>query len=126
MPDRLYFLLGDIISNLSVGAAAGIVSVLFVSTEWNMIIGMLVGMACGMLVALVLGPLVFMRYFGAMEVMVPTMLGGMLSGMIIGMGAAMVHYSVFAAMKQGAIIGLAVLVFCAYTNYLIRGATKGD
>jgi hypothetical protein len=66
-----------------------------------------------------------MRYFGAMEVMVPTMLGGMLSGMIVGMGAAMMHYSLLDALKQGAVVGLVVLIFCAYANYLIRGAAKG-
>lgn len=124
MSDRWYFLLGDIISNLSVGAAAGVLSVLFVDTEWNMFSGMLVGMGCGMLVALLLGPLLFMRYFGAMEVMVPTMLGGMLSGMLVGMGAAMVDYSLYEALSRGAVIGLVVLIFCAYANYLISGAAK--
>jgi hypothetical protein len=125
MPNRLYFLLGDVISNLSGGAAAGVLSVLFVNPEWNMFAGTLVGAAGGVLVALLLGPLLFMRYFGAMEVIVPMMLGGMLSGMIVGMRAAMVHYSFPEALEQGAVIGLVVFIFCSYANYLIGGAARG-
>jgi ABC-type tungstate transport system substrate-binding protein len=124
MSNRWYFLLGDIVSSLSVGAAAAFLSVLFVNPEWNMFAGTLVGAAGGMMTALLLGPLLFMRYFGAMEVIVPMMLGGMSSGMIIGMRAAMVHYSYPEALAQGAAIGLVVLLFCAYANYLIGGAAR--
>ena len=124
MPNRIYFLLGDLLSNLTVGAIAAALSVLFIDAQWNMFTGMVLGMACGMVVAILLGPLLFMRYFGAMEVMVPTMLGGMLSGMVVGMGAAMMDYTLIDAVKHGAAIGFVVLVFCAYANYLIRGAAK--
>ena len=81
-----------------------------------------------MLIAVVGGTFLFMRYFGAMEVMVPSMLGGMLAGMVVGMGAAMMPYALLDAAKQGAAIGICALLFCSYANYLMKGANapSGD
>ena len=80
VPDRFYFLLGDVAANVLVGALVGVVCAAIVSPGWNMFVSMLGCMVLGMLLASLLAvPL--MRWFGAMEVMVPTMLGGMLSGM---------------------------------------------
>ncbi len=121
MPDRLYFLLGDLLSNIVVGALAALVSALLVNPTWNMFVAMLLCMILGMLIAVVSGTFVFMRYFGAMEVMVPIMLGGMIAGMVVGMRAAMLPVGVWEAAKLGAGIGLIALLFCAYANYLIRG-----
>ncbi len=121
MPDRLYFILGDIASNLATGAIVGLVCHLFVSTNWNMVVAMLLAMPVGMVLALILGLLLFYRYFGANEVMVPTMLTGMLSGMLVAMLLAMKPVSLMTAMGSGAATGLVCLVFCSYCDYLIRG-----
>ncbi len=123
MPDSVYFLIGDLVSNMVVGACAALLCWAFIDPSWNMLVAMLVAMPVGMLVALVLGVLVFMRYFGAMEIMVPTMLGGMLAGMLVGMNAAMMPVAAWSAAKHGALIGLLVLAFCSYASYLIKGVT---
>lgn len=121
MPDRLYFIFGDIASNLITGAMVGMICYLFINTNWNMMVAMLIAMPVGMFLALVLGLLLFYRYFGANEVMVPTMLTGMLSGMLVAMLLAMKPLSLIVAMGYGAITGLICLLFCNYCDYLIRG-----
>lgn len=121
MPDRIYFLFGDLLSNCIIAGLAGAVSAALVNPGWNMFLAMLVCMLLGMLIAVVGGTFFFMRYFGAMEVMLPTMLGGMLAAMVAGMAAAMMPYAVLDAAKHGAAIGIAALLFCSYANYLIKG-----
>ena len=88
MDSRLYFVLGDLASNLLVGALAGWLSALVIGVGWNMWLAMFLAMALGMLVGLVLFFPLGMA-FGAMEVMLPTMFSGMLSGMVVGMWTAM-------------------------------------
>ena len=121
MNDRFYFLLGDILSNMLVGAAAAAVCALLIDPDWNMLLAMLLGMPLGMLLALLLGLFLLYRYFGANEVMVPTMLSGMAAGMLTAMTAAMQPLSVSSAALCGALVGLAILGFCYYSDYLIRG-----
>jgi hypothetical protein len=123
MPDKLYFLLGDLVANITVGACAALACCSIIGPSWNMLVAMLVAMALGMVIALILGVPLFMRYFGAMEVMVPTMLGGMLAGMFVGMAAAMMPVDAATAAKSGALIGLCSYAFCSYANYLIKGVT---
>ena len=105
MERRLYFMVGDLLAVTVVGALAGVLMTAVIGTGWNMLVAMLVGMALGMLVALP-GSFAFMPFFGAMEVMVPTMLAGMLSGMWVGMFAAMTPLSAGAGLRFGALIGL--------------------
>lgn len=123
MNDRLYFLVGDVVSNVLVGALAALACVVVVSPGWSMLVAMLVCMPLGMLTAIVLGAFLI-RWFGAMEVMVPTMLGGMAAGMLVGMAGAMMPVDVGEALRAGAVIGLVALVFCRYADYLIRGAHR--
>lgn len=123
MSDRLYFLFGDVLSNVLVGTLAALVCVPVVSPEWNMFVAMVVCMPLGMLTAVVLGTFLI-RWFGAMEVMVPTMLGGMTAGMVVGMACAMTPIDAGWAVRAGALIGLVALVFCRYADYLIRGAHR--
>lgn len=127
MPDRFYFLLGDLFSNAVVGAAAARVVLLVVDTDWGMFIAMVVAMILGMAMAVILS-LPLMRWFGAMEVMVPTMLGGMLAGMAVGMWAAMMPVGVGAGVAVGAGVGIIALLFCSYADYLLKGAStrEGD
>ena len=121
MNDRLYFLLGDLFSNMLVGAIVASLCAWMVSTEWNMLVAMLVGMPLGMLLALVLGLVLLFRYFGANEVMVPTMLTGMFTGMLVCMIAAMQTLPIGLSALLGALIGAFTLCFCNYSDYLIRG-----
>ncbi len=123
MNDRLYFLFGDVVSNVVVGAAAGLLCCLLVSPAWNMLIAMLVCMPLGMVLAMVLSPFLI-RWFGAMEVMVPTMLGGMLAAMFVGMASAMMPIGIGEALRAGALAGLIALAFCRYADYLIRGSQR--
>ncbi len=123
MGDRFFFLAGDLAANAVVGALAGLVCCVFVDPAWNMLLAMGVCMPLGMLVATV-AAVPLMRWFGAMEVMVPTMLGGMLAGMAVGMRAAMAPYGVTDAVLFGAVVGLVALAFCSYADYLIRGAQR--
>jgi hypothetical protein len=124
IPDRLYFLTGDILANAVVGALCAGVCVLFIDTDWNMFVAMLVAMPIGMLLAMALAIFVFIPWFGAHEVMVPTMLGGMAANMFVSMGAAMREYSLWEALEHGAIIGVVALAFCSYANYLIRSVQR--
>jgi len=126
MNDKLYFILGDIFSNLLVGISAAIVSVSLINPEWPMIIAMLVGMPLGMLLALLLGLFLLYRYFGANEVMIPTMLSGMVAGMLSAMGAAMSTLTLAQAALLGAGVGALMLAFCSYSDYLIRGQQRRD
>ena len=50
MDSRLYFILGDLVSNLLVGAIAGWLAALVIVTGWHMIPAMFLAMAVGMLV----------------------------------------------------------------------------
>jgi hypothetical protein len=120
---RPYFLLGDLVSNLGVGALVGSLSALLFGPGWNMLVAMVVGMALGMLVAipfaLLLGAL-----FGAMEIMVPVMTTGMVAGMVVSMGAAMEPCSFARGAQLGALSGLGAMVAIYLANALIRGRTS--
>ena len=120
MQDRTYFLLGDIVSNASVGALAGLAAHWLVNPGWWMLPAMVVAMVLGMVIASV-AAVPFMRWFGAMEVMLPTMLGGMLAGMVVGMAGAMHPVSTATAIKTGALVGLLAWGACSYVDYLLRG-----
>lgn len=122
MEQRLYFIFGDILSNLSIGIISAIVCASMFSPESNMFFAMLIGMFVGMILSMVLGVGVFFRYFGAMEVMVPTSLTGMMAGMIISMWAAMAEISLTSAALLGAVIG----VLCLGVTYWLQGKTTAD
>ncbi len=122
MNDNVYFLIGDVASNILVGAAVAVLCNLMISTDWNMFLAMLVGMPFGMILALVMGLLLLFRYFGAHEVMVPTMLTGMMTGMLASMVAAMQPFTIGLAALLGAFTGIFTLGFCHYSDYLIRGS----
>ncbi len=123
MDKRLYFVLGDLFGNIAVGVAVAWLSWLIVSTGWNMWLTMFAMMAFGMLVSLLLFfPLGY--FFGAMEVMIPTMLTGMLSGMIVSMRCAMHHTSLDFALFLGAFSGLSSIVVVWILNNHIQNARE--
>lgn len=120
MDSRLYFVLGDLASNLLVGALAGWLSALVIGVGWNMWLAMFLAMALGMLVGLVLFFPLGMA-FGAMEVMLPTMFSGMLSGMVVGMWTAMHPVSGVTALVVGAGCGLVGINVVWVLNVGLRG-----
>ncbi|MDY6812118.1 MAG: hypothetical protein SV108_00365 [Pseudomonadota bacterium] len=109
MERRAYFIAGDLLANLSTGAVAGAASALLVGPGWPMWLAMPAGMLLGMLLASVLGVAVFFRYFGAMEVMLPTALTGMLAGMLAAMWATMAPLGLAPAALLGVLCGYAAL-----------------
>jgi len=116
----LYFVLGDLLSNIVVAALIGALSVLIVETGWNMWLAMFLMMALGMVFALPTSFL-FGYWFGAMEIMVPVMQAGMWSGMVVGMWEAMSPLSVSQGLLIGAITGLVVLNIVWVANVFLRG-----
>lgn len=120
MDSRLYFVLGDLVSNILVGALAGWLSALVIGVGWNMLLAMFLAMAIGMVVGLVLFfPLG--AAFGAMEVMLPTMFSGMLSGMVVGMWAAMHPVGGSDSLLVGAGCGLLGIIVIWALNHAVRG-----
>jgi len=123
MDNRLYFVLGDLLANILVGAVVGWLCAALVSTGWNMWLAMFICMALGMFIALLMWlPLGY--FFGAMEVMVPAMLTGMISGMAVGMWGAMHALSAASAIQLGATCGLICIVFIWVFNNSIRGISE--
>ena len=123
METRPYFLLGDLVSNVLVGAIVGVVCAALIDESWSHTWAMIVGMTVSMLVVL---PLQFgcNILFGAFEVMLPTMLTSMAAGMVVPMVAAERSLSWEEAAFQGAVIGLAVLVFTYVANGILHGEVR--
>ncbi len=120
MDSRLYFVLGDLFSNVLVGAVVGWLCALIVGVGWSMFPTMILTMVIGMVVGTALWiPLGMM--FGAMEVMLPTMFGGMVSGMVIGMWAAMEPLGGMESFVMGGVCGLASIVVIWILNNSVRG-----
>ena len=120
MDNRLYFVLGDILSNIVIAALIGALAVVIVDTGWNMWLAMILMMVIGMALALP-GAFLFGYWFGAMEIMVPVMQAGMWSGMVVGMWQAMSPLSVQQGMLIGAVTGLVVLNVIWVANIALRG-----
>ena len=120
MDNRLYFVLGDILSNIVIAALIGALAVVIVDTGWNMWLAMVLMMVIGMALALP-GAFLFGYWFGAMEIMVPVMQAGMWSGMVVGMWQAMSPLSVQQGVLIGAVTGLLVLNVTWVANIALRG-----
>jgi len=123
MDSRLYFVLGDLISNVLVGAVVGWLCALIVGVGWNMFLAMVLAMFIGMIVGTLLW-LPLGMLFGAMEVMLPTMFGGMLSGMVVGMWAAMEALPGHSAFMIGGVCGLVSIVAIWILNNSVRGLRR--
>ena len=120
MDSRLYFVLGDLGSNVFIGLVVGWLSAMLVGVGWNMYLAMVVTMVLGMVVGTILWlPLGIL--FGAMELMVPTMFTGMASGMVVGMWAAMEPLGANEAAIIGGVCGLASIVLVWIVNNSLRG-----
>lgn len=126
MENRIYFIIGDILSVSLTGGIVALTCLTLIPADWNMFLAMFAGMIAGMLIALVLCTAIFMRYFGIMEVMLPSMLSGMLSGMIIGMAVPMFNLGSFAAACIGVTVGLMTLLATYLMNNKISGTQYID
>ena len=123
MDNRLFFVLGDLLANILVGAVVGWFVSLITGAGWNMIIAMFVMMFLGMLLAGVLW-LPASICLGAMELMVPLMVTGMVSGMVIGMRSATVTLGAGSACMVGAVFRLATIVMIWIVNQQVRGVQQ--
>jgi hypothetical protein len=123
MDHRLFFVAGDFLANLLVGAIVGLVCWAIVSPSWNMWIAMFAMMPVGTVVGLIMFFPIGIK-LGAMEVMVPLMFSGELSGMVVGMGAAMAVLTPGQAALLGAASGMAGIFFVWAANTLLRGVTR--
>jgi hypothetical protein len=120
MEHRVYFLAGDILSNVVTGAATAWLAAAIVDSSWFMPAGMLAGMLAGMGLGLLLMP-VFVGLFGAMEVMLPVMLTAMLSGMVSGMVNAMQTPALQLLLLVGGSIGILVLLLTYAVDAVLHG-----
>lgn len=120
MDHRLYFIIGDLVANMLVGALMAAAALLFIGDGWNMVAAMVAMMALAMLLSLFLS-LALGILFGSMEVMVPAMLSGMFGGMFAAMWLAMAEASLAQLASMGAGAGLMVICIIWAVNARIRG-----
>lgn len=118
METRAYFLFGDLFGNLIVGALAAIVCG-YLFSGWPMIVGMIVAMFLGMIISTVLTLAVLLKWFGAMEVMLPVMTTGMFSSMVVVMWPPQSGYSVVDATEIGLSVGAAIFVTTWIINAIL-------
>jgi hypothetical protein len=109
METRPYFVLGDSFVNALVGAFSGWAGVAWMPHALGFWLGMLVSMAGAMAVTMALALTLFLRWFGAHEVMVPTMIGGMTANMSVCALAHVYGIGALDGARLGALIGLGVL-----------------
>ncbi len=120
MDHRVYFIIGDLVANMLVGALMAIAALLFIGDGWNMVVAMVAMMALAMLLSLFLS-LALGILFGGMEIMVPAMLSGMFGGMFAAMRLAMAEASLAQLAGLGAGAGLIVICIVWAVNARIRG-----
>ena len=125
MDDRIYFAIGDLIANVTVGAIIGVVSWLIVGNTWNMLLSMALMMVVGMVLALPLAFL-FVAVCGAMEVLVPVLLTGMSSGMVVGVWNTVQDLSLLEALLVGSACGVMSIVMIWAVNSRIKGIQELD
>lgn len=123
MDSRLFYVFGDFVASLLLGAIVGATGWLIVGVWWNMWIAMFVMMPIGMVAGLIAFFPAAIK-LGAMEAMIPLMLTGMVSGMAVGMAAAMMPLTIGEAVRLGAFCGIASIGFIWIANALLRGVTR--
>lgn len=121
MDSRWQFIVGDLFSNTVVALAACLAAHAVTGPSWPMPLAMLVGMVLGMLVAMVLGFAALMRWFGAMEILLPTMTAGMVAGMVIAMNRSMADTALVDHLLLAAVIGILTTVVVWVANSRLAG-----
>ena len=117
------FIAGDFLSNLALGALAGVLGATVFHPGWAMLPAMLVGMVAGMALAFVWSTVVGI-WLGAHESHMPAMLTGMCAGMCISMLAAMEPLTMARSARLGASVGIGCLLLTYLMNALLRGERK--
>ena len=120
MEKRLYFVAGDILSNIVVGIVSVGVTTLLIGGSMGMWPGMLAGMVIGMVLAMGLSMGVLAPRLGIMEIMMPCMMTGMFGGMWGGM----VPLGIVDTLQWGAATGVTVLTIMYLLNAAISGPQK--
>ncbi|NND53875.1 MAG: hypothetical protein HKN56_02765 [Gammaproteobacteria bacterium] len=120
MEKRLYFVAGDVLSNIAVGIVSTGVATLLIGGNLPMLPGMLAGMVVGMVIAMGMSMGLLAPRLGIMEIMMPCMLTGMFGGMWGGMH----DLSFFASLRWGTYTGMTVLVAVYLLNAAIGGRQK--
>lgn len=120
MDHRLFFVLGDMLSNIMTGAIVAWACWSLFDSDWNMFVAMVLAMGFGMFLSMLLW-LPAGLLFGVMEAMVPMMFTGMVASMIVGMWAAMHPLSLQAAIATGAVSGLLCINIIWILNNHLRG-----
>ncbi len=118
MATRLYFIVGDLLSNTLLGGIVGVACTAIFGEAWPMIPAMLLGMVLGMVIAVPV-QLVCHFFFGAFEVMLPMMLTGMAAGMVVSMAASISRLSLQGGTLLGIAAGVAILGFTYTANALL-------
>jgi len=120
---RFYFIFGDVLACVSVGAASGWLTCLIVPGDWFMVAAMATGMIVGMVVGLS-GAIPFTPCFGSFEIMLPSSLSGIVAGMAFGMINTVVGIDWKEALAGGALVGLLCLIGTYVLNSRLRGDAK--
>jgi len=120
MEKRLYFIAGDLLSNIIVGIVAIGVTTLLIGGNMPMVPGMLAGMVVGMVLAMGLSMGVLAPRLGIMEIMMPCMM----TGMVAGMWGGMIALSFVQTLIWGAATGVTMLTLVYLLNAAISGPQK--
>tara|TARA_B110000444_G_scaffold261157_1_gene311505 strand:+ start:4122 stop:4499 length:378 start_codon:yes stop_codon:yes gene_type:complete len=121
METRAYFLFGDLFGNLIVGVSSSIICG-YLCSDWPfMIIGMIVAMFLGMIISTILTITILLKWFGAMEVMLPAMSTGMFSAMAIVMWPPGGTYTIISAIELGLFVGAIIFIITWIINAVIVG-----
>jgi len=126
MENRIYFLMGDLFSCMLVAVLTALICTLCFSSSWPMPLLMVGSMLLGMIIALLIAVLAGLIYFfGAMEIMLPTMFTGMFAGMLGAMTAAgiepgtSINYQTL--ILQSALLGLTTNLFIRVYSIILSG-----
>lgn len=120
---RFYFIFGDVLACVTVGAASGWLTSIIVPGDWFTLAAMATGMIVGMLVGL-FGAFLFTPFFGSFEIMLPSSLSGIVAGMAFGMIDTVVGIDWKEALLGGGLIGLLCLIGTYVLNSRLHGEAK--
>ena len=122
MENRLFFVVGDIASNVLIATLSLGISAWLLGGAPDMLSGMVFGMLIGMVLAMGVGFAMISPRLGIMEVITPCMLSGMLAGMAGGMWS----FSLVGVLQWGPAIGISVLAVIYGMNAALTGPQQLD
>lgn len=118
---RLYFLFGDLLACITVGAVSGWLTMAVVPDDWYLLAAMGAGMIVGMIVGM-FGAILFTPLFGSLEIMLPAALSGMAAGAALGMIDNMAEIGWTHAVWGGGLVGL----LCLFATYVVQINLRGE